>query len=41
VRSSRFTLISMPGSSSTTKTTFAFGKIFVLGLSATDALAMD
>jgi hypothetical protein len=41
VRSSRFTLISMPGSSSTTKTTFGFGKSDILGLSANAALAMD
>jgi hypothetical protein len=41
VRSSRFTLISIPGSSSTTKTTFEFGKSDVLGLSANAALAMD
>ena len=41
VRSSRFTLISMPASSSTTKTTFGFGKSDILGLSANAALAMD
>ena len=38
VRSSRFTLISMPGSSSTTKTTFRSGKNNVLGLSASCSL---
>jgi hypothetical protein len=31
----------MPGSSSTTKTTFGFGKSDVLGLSANAAFAMD
>src|SRR5258705_11173579 len=41
VRSSRFTLISIPRSSSTTKTTFGFGKSDVLGLSANAAFAMD